>query len=84
MVNFLQRHQVQSLDQHQIKYLNSLITPKEIEGVIKLIQNKANQNKSTKQKKENKQTGPNVFSAKFNQTFNINIKYPHPNPKNRN
>ena len=70
MVNFLQRHQVQSLDQDQIKYLNSLITDKEIEGVIKLIQNK--------------QTGPNVFSAKFNQTFNINIKYPHPNSKNRN
>jgi hypothetical protein len=46
MVNFLQRHKVQSLDQDQIKYLNSLITDKEIEGVIKLIQKKTNQTKS--------------------------------------
>ena len=57
MVNFLQRHQVQSLDQDQIKYLNSLITDKEIEGVIKLIQNKVNQNKSNQNKtKKKKQT----------------------------
>jgi hypothetical protein len=37
MGNFLKRYQVPKLNQHQINHLNSPITPKEIEAVIKSL-----------------------------------------------
>jgi hypothetical protein len=38
MNNFLDRYQVPNLNQDQIKYLNSPITSKEMETVIKIFQ----------------------------------------------
>jgi hypothetical protein len=60
MDNFLGRYQVPKLNQHQIKDLNSPISPKEIEVVIN--------NRPTKKKKK-KIPGPDGFSAEFYQTF---------------
>jgi hypothetical protein len=37
MDNFLDRYQVPKLKQDQINHLNSSITPKEIEAVIKIL-----------------------------------------------
>jgi hypothetical protein len=37
MDNFLDRYHLPKLDQDQVNYLNSSITPKEIEAVIKLL-----------------------------------------------
>jgi len=37
---FLDRYQVPKLNQEQINHLNNLITPKEIEAVIKSLLNK--------------------------------------------
>jgi hypothetical protein len=37
MDNFLDRYQVQKLNEDQINHLNSLITPKEIKAVIKSL-----------------------------------------------
>jgi hypothetical protein len=56
MDNFLGRYQVSRLNQDQINGLNSPITPKEIEAVIK--------NLPTKQS-----PGPDGFSVEFYQTF---------------
>jgi hypothetical protein len=56
MDNFLNRHQVPKLNQDQISHLNSPITPKEIEAVIKSL--------STKNS-----PGPDGFSAELYQTF---------------
>jgi hypothetical protein len=56
MDNFLDRYQIPKLNQGQINHLNSPITPKEIEAVIKSLQTK-------------KGPGPDGFSAEFYQTF---------------
>jgi hypothetical protein len=40
MDNFLDRYQVPKLNQNQKNHLNSLITPKEIEAVIKSLPTK--------------------------------------------
>jgi hypothetical protein len=61
--DFLDRYNLPKLNQHQVSYLNSPKTPKEIEAVIKSL------NPHPKQKqKPNKQTikqksGPDGFSA---------------------
>ena len=56
MDNFLDRYQIPKLNQDQINCLNSPITPKEIEAVIKSLQTK-------------KSPGQDGFSAEFYQTF---------------
>jgi hypothetical protein len=56
MDNFLDRHQIPKLNQDEINPLNSPITPKEIEAVIKSL--------PTKQS-----PGPDGFSAEFYQIF---------------
>jgi hypothetical protein len=56
MGNFLDRYQVPKLIQDQINYLNSPISPKEIEGVINSLPTK-------------KSPGPDGCSAEFYQTF---------------
>jgi hypothetical protein len=56
MDKFLDRYQVQTLNQDQINDLNSPISPKEIEVVINSLPTK-------------KSTGPDGFSAEFYQTF---------------
>jgi hypothetical protein len=40
MGNFLDRYQIQKLNQDQINHINCLITPKEIEAVIKSLPTK--------------------------------------------
>ena len=55
MDNFLGRYQVSRLNQDQINGLNSPITPKEIEAVIKSLPTK-------------KSPGPDGFSAECYQT----------------
>ena len=60
MDNFLDRYQVPKLNQDQINHLNSPITHKEIEAVIKSLPTK---------KKKKKSPGPDGFSAEFYQTF---------------
>ena len=64
MDNFLDRYQVPKLNQDQINHLNSPITHKEIEAVIKSLPTK---------KKKKKSPGPDGFSAKFCQTFKEGI-----------
>ena len=56
MDNFLDRYQVLGLNQDQINHLNSPVTPKEIEAVIKSFPTK-------------KSPGSDTFSAEFYQTF---------------
>jgi hypothetical protein len=56
MDNFLDRYQVQKLNQDQINDLNSPITPKEIEAVINSLPTK-------------KSPVPDRFSPEFYQTF---------------
>ena len=56
MDNFLDRYQIPKLNQDQINHLNSPITPKEIEAVMKSLPTK-------------KSPGPDGFSAEFYQTF---------------
>ena len=56
MDKFLDRYQVPKLNQDQINHLNSPITPKEIEAVIKSLPTK-------------KIPGPDRFSTEFYQTF---------------
>ena len=56
MDNFLDRYQIPKLNQDQINHLNSPISPKEIEAVIKSL--------PTKQS-----PGPDGFGAEFYQTF---------------
>jgi hypothetical protein len=56
MNNFLNRYQVQKLNQDQINNLNSPISPKEIEAIINSLPTK-------------KISGPDGFSAEFYQTF---------------
>jgi hypothetical protein len=53
MDNFLGRYQVPNLNQNQIDHLNSPITPKEIEAVIKSLPTK----KKKKKKKSQDQMG---------------------------
>jgi hypothetical protein len=53
MGNFLDRYQIPKLNQDQINQLNSPITPKDIEAVIKVSQAKK------------KNPGPDRFSAEF-------------------
>jgi len=60
MDNFLDRYQVPKLNQEQIKYLNNLINPKEIEAVIKSLPTK-------------KSPSPDEFSAEFYQMFVENL-----------
>jgi hypothetical protein len=60
MDNFLDRDQVPKLNQHQIKALNSPITPKEIETVISSL---------STEKKYIYSPGSNGFSAECYQTF---------------
>jgi hypothetical protein len=59
MDNFLDRYQVPKLNQDQINYLNSPISPKEIEAVINSLktkkQNKTKQNKQTNKQQKTKQ-----------------------------
>ena len=56
MDNFLDRYHILKLNQDQINQLNSLMTPKEIETVIKSLPNKQS-------------PGPDGFNAEFYQTF---------------
>ena len=56
MGNFLDRCHIPKLSQNQVNYLNSPITPKEIEAVIKSLPT-------------NKRPGPDSFSTEFYQTF---------------
>jgi len=56
MDNFQDRYQVPKLHQEQINHLNSPITPKEIEAVLKSLPTK-------------KSPRPNGFSAEFYQIF---------------
>jgi hypothetical protein len=56
MNNFLHRYQVSKLNQNQINYLNSPISPKEIEAAINSLPTK-------------KSPGQDGFSAEFYQTF---------------
>jgi hypothetical protein len=62
MDNFLDRYQVPKLNQDQIKDLNSLISPKEIEPVINSLPPPA-------PPPQKKSPGPDGFSAEFYQTF---------------
>jgi hypothetical protein len=54
MENFLDRYLIPKLNQDQIYHLNSLIIPKEIEIVLKILPSKER---------------PDCFSAEFYQTF---------------
>ena len=56
MNNFLDRYQIQKLNQDQINDLNSLISPKEIDVVINSLPIKET-------------PGPDRFSVEFYQTF---------------
>jgi hypothetical protein len=56
MDNFLERYQIPKLNQDQINHLNSPITPKEVEAVIKSLTTK-------------KSPGPDGFCAEFDHTF---------------
>ena len=56
MDNFLDRYQVPKLNQDQISDLNSPITPKKVEAVIKSLPIK-------------KSPGPDGYHAEFYQTF---------------
>ena len=56
MDNFLDKYQVPKLNQDQINHLNSPITPKEIEAVIKSLPIKQS-------------PGPDGFNAEFYQIF---------------
>ena len=56
MKNFLGIHHIPKLNQDQINHLNSLITPKEIEAVIKSLPTKNS-------------PGPDGFSTEFYQFF---------------
>jgi hypothetical protein len=56
MDKFLDTNKVSKLKQDQINHINVPITPKEIEAVINSLPTK-------------KSSGPDVFSAKFYQTF---------------
>jgi hypothetical protein len=57
MDNFLDRYQIPKLNPGHINYLNSPITPKEIEAVINSLPTKK------------KGPGPDGFSGEFYQTF---------------
>ena len=56
MDNFLDGYQIPKLNQDQMNDLSNLITPKEIEAIIKSLPTK-------------KSPGPDGFSAEFYQTF---------------
>jgi hypothetical protein len=53
---FLDRYQIPKLNQDQINHLNSLLSPREIEAVIKSLPTQ-------------KSPGPDAFSAECYQTF---------------
>ena len=56
MDKFLDRYQILKLNQDQVNHLNNLITPKEIEALIKSLTTKNS-------------PGPDGFSTEFYQTF---------------
>jgi hypothetical protein len=56
MCNFLVRYLLPKLNQDQVNYLNSPITPKEIEAIIESLPTK-------------RSFGPDGLSAEFYQTF---------------
>ena len=60
MDNFLDRYQVSTLNQDQINYLNSPITPKEIEAVINSLPDK-------------NRPGPDGLCAEFYQIINEDL-----------
>ena len=70
MDDFLNRYQLSKLNQDQINYLNSPITPKEIEAVIKSLPSKNS-------------PGPDGFSAEFYQTFKVETSETSPQNRNR-
>jgi hypothetical protein len=53
MDNFLDKYQVPKVNQDQINYINSLISPKEIEAAINSLPNN-NKNKTNKQTNKQK------------------------------
>jgi hypothetical protein len=63
MDNFLDRYQVLKLNQHQVNYLNSTISPKEVETVINNLPTTTTTTTTTKKPRTN------WFIAKFYQTF---------------
>ena len=60
MDNFLDRYQIPKLNQNQINHINSPITPKEIEAVIKRLPTK-------------NALGPDAFSGELYRTFIKNL-----------
>jgi hypothetical protein len=69
MGNFLDIYQMPKLKQDQINHLNSPITPKEIEVVIKSLPTKTTTTTTTNNNNNNNNNkpGPNGFSAEFYQ-----------------
>ena len=74
MDSFLERYQMPKLNQNQINDLNSPITPKEIEAVMKSLPTTTKNPKWTN-KQTNKQTNPgsDAFSVVFYQTFKADL-----------
>jgi hypothetical protein len=74
MDNFLDRYQVQNLNQDQTNDLNCPISPKEIEGVISSLKKKAKKKKKKQKQKKNKKTKNNPPQKKTKNKKKTNIK----------